>query len=64
MRIDQTNLHKKKNQTSILNSTEKIMFLYFYISAVCSLTDGKNIYRIDAHIYREYSPKKLDLHLN
>ena len=26
------------------------ILIFFYISAFCSLTDGQNIYRIDAHL--------------
>ena len=46
---------------------EKIAFLYFYISAFCSLTDrptDKFFYRIDAHKKGESAPKNLDLYLN
>ena len=49
MLIHERNVHRK-NRTLSQSGTGKIVFLYLYISTFYSLTNGQNIYRIDARI--------------
>ena len=42
----------------VLIKAEKNAILYFYISALCSMTDGQSINRIDVHVWEEYAQKK------
>ncbi len=59
MPLYERNVQRKKTSCFFQLRAEKIAFPYFYISAFCSLTDGHNIYILDARIREKCAKKKI-----